>query len=76
MFRDHESNYNFPTKWFVRAGMYAVVCPAPFYDTEHEVASGGTLSLRYDTLIADGVRDTAECGRLAELAAQADLLSS
>jgi hypothetical protein len=76
VFRDHESNYNFPTKWFVRAGMYAVVCPAPFYDTEHEVASGDTLSLRYDTLIADGVCDTAECGSLAELAAQADLLSS
>lgn len=76
VFRDHESNYNFPTKWFVRAGMYAVVCPAPFYDTEHDLASGATLSLRYDVLVADDVRDVTACGRLAEKAARTDLLTA
>lgn len=75
VFRDHESNYNFPTKWFVRAGMYAVVCPAPFYDEEHEVADGDTLALRYDVLVADDVRDVDGCAQLAETAGEHDLLA-
>ncbi|TNC26490.1 DUF6807 domain-containing protein [Amycolatopsis alkalitolerans] len=75
VFSDHPSNYCYPTKWFVRAGMYAVVCPAPFYDTEREMPPGETLSLRYDVLIADDVRDVAGCGRQADRAAATDLLA-
>ncbi|GAB3002637.1 PmoA family protein [Amycolatopsis acidiphila] len=76
VFTDHPSNYCHPTKWFVRAGMYAVVCPAPFYDTEHDVAAGDTLTLRYDVLIADDVRDVEGCGLLAERASATDLFGS
>jgi Methane oxygenase PmoA len=76
VFRDHESNYCHPTQWFVRSGMYAVVCPAPFYDTEHDVAAGGTLALRYDVMVADEVRDVGGCGRLADEAGRHDLLTA
>lgn len=76
LFTDHPSNYNHPTKWFVRSGVYAVVCPAPFYDTEHEVEADHQLALRYDVLIADDARDVEGCSALAKLAASADLLAS
>jgi hypothetical protein len=76
LFVDHPSNYCHPTKWFVRSGVYAVVCPAPFYDTEHDVEAGDTLALRYDVLIADGARDVADCTRLAEQAAETDMFVS
>lgn len=76
VFTDHPTNYAHPTKWFVRSGVFAVVCPAPFYDTEHEVEAGGTLALRYDVLIADDVRDVAGCAELAKLAAETDLFTS
>ncbi len=76
VFRDHETNYNFPTKWFVRSGMYAVVCPAPFYDEEHPVADGEALELRYDVLIADDVRDVDGCAELAKTAGDHDLLTA
>ncbi|GHH81943.1 hypothetical protein GCM10018793_40540 [Streptomyces sulfonofaciens] len=75
VFRDHESNHNFPTKWFVRSGMYAVLCPAPFYDEEHAVADGESLELRYDVLIADDVHDVAGCAALAGTAGEHDLLA-
>lgn len=68
LFADHPSNYNHPTKWFVRSGVFAVVCPAPFYDTEHDVEPGDTLTLRYDVLIADDIRDAEGCAALAKLA--------
>ncbi|HET6505096.1 MAG TPA: DUF6807 family protein [Amycolatopsis sp.] len=76
VFVDHPSDYCHPTKWFVRSGVYAVVCPAPFYDTEHDVEVGGTLALRYDVLIADGARDVAGCTRLARQAAETDMFVS
>jgi hypothetical protein len=75
VFRDHVANYNHPTQWFVRTGEFAGICPAPFYDTEHEVAAGEKLSLRYDVLIADGLRDGDACARLADCAATSDLLT-
>lgn len=75
VFRDHESNFNHPTKWFVRSGVFAAVCPAPFYDEEHEVADGDTLSLRYDVMVADDVHGVAGCARLADAAAADDLLA-
>lgn len=75
LFRDHESNYNHPTQWFVRSGVYAVVCPAPFYDTERDVPAGGTLALRYDLMVADDVRDVAGCAQLADQARRTDLLA-
>ncbi|WP_240687196.1 DUF6807 family protein [Amycolatopsis suaedae] len=71
VFAEHESNYSYPTKWFVRSGVFAAVCPAPFYDTEHEVAADDTLSLRYDVIIADGARDAGDCGLLAKRAGEA-----
>ncbi|MEW9530548.1 PmoA family protein [Microbispora sp. NPDC049125] len=76
VFRDHESNYCHPTRWFVRSGTYAGVCPAPFFDTEHDVEPGATLRLRYDILVADGVRDVAGCARLAAEAGRTDLLAA
>jgi hypothetical protein len=76
VFRDHESNFNFPTQWFVRTGVYAVVCPAPWYDTEQEVADGDTVTLTYDIVIADGVNGVDGCARLADAAASTDLLAA
>lgn len=76
VFRDHESNYNHPTQWFVRSGVYAVVCPAPFYETEHDVPADATLALRYDVVVADGVCDVDGCAQLADAAGQTDLLAS
>jgi hypothetical protein len=73
VFRDHVTNFNHPTPWFVRTGEFAGICPAPFYDTDHDVAAGETLSLRYDVLIADGQRDAEGCAALAEVAGRSDL---
>lgn len=51
---DAPSNPRHPTPWFVRATPFAGVCPAPFFDTELEVAPGETVHLRYAVVIADG----------------------
>jgi hypothetical protein len=39
------------------------------------MASGSSLSLRYDIIIADGDLDASVCGRLAGRAAAHDLLA-
>ncbi|HEV2783166.1 MAG TPA: PmoA family protein [Actinophytocola sp.] len=54
VFVDAPDNPGHPTKWFVRSGVYACLCPAPFFDKEVPVAPGGTLSYRYAVVVADG----------------------
>ncbi|MCI2422551.1 PmoA family protein [Saccharopolyspora sp. K220] len=76
VFADHESNFCHPTQWFVRSGVFATICPAPFYDTEHEVPPGATLALRYDVMVADGARDVAECGSLVKRCGAENLLAA
>ncbi|HEY3506205.1 MAG TPA: PmoA family protein [Actinocatenispora sp.] len=64
LFRDDPGNPTHPTRWFVRTGQFAGVCPAPFFDTEYELPAGGSLTLRYDVWIADGALDEAACRHL------------
>lgn len=54
VFVDAPDNLNHPTQWFVRNGMYACVCPAPFFDKEVHVAPEQALTYRYAVVIADG----------------------
>jgi hypothetical protein len=75
VFLDSPANFSFPSQWFVRSSMYACLCPAPFFSEEYEMASGSSLSLRYDIIIADGDLDASACGRLAGRAAAHDLLA-
>ena len=35
LFRDDPRNFSYPSQWFVRSGVYACVCPAPFFEEEH-----------------------------------------
>jgi hypothetical protein len=65
VFCDRPENFSAPSQWFVRAGMYACVCPAPFYSEEYRLEAGQTLELGYDVLVADGALDVARCGELA-----------
>ena len=54
VFVDAPDNPDHPTQWFVRSEMFACVCPAPFFSTEHPVADGEGVTLRYAVVIADG----------------------
>jgi methane monooxygenase PmoA-like len=71
VFVDAPGNAGHPTQWFVRSEMFACVCPAPFFSTEHTVADGEALTLRYAVVIADGdsgldgAADLAKAGRAA-----------
>lgn len=65
VFVDAPDNGDRPTKWFVRSEPFACVCPAPFFDTEVPVASGGTIGLRYAVVVADGDRQEKGAARLA-----------
>jgi hypothetical protein len=65
VFCDHPENFSAPSQWFVRTGMYACVCPAPFFSREYPLEPGQTLELGYDVLVADGELDVARCGELA-----------
>jgi hypothetical protein len=65
LFCDSERNFGYPNRWFVRTGVFACVCPAPFFSDVYTVATGERLSLRYDVLIADGALDAAACAGLA-----------
>jgi hypothetical protein len=65
VFCDHPENFSAPSQWFVRTGMYACVCPAPFFSREYPLEPGQTLELGYDVLVADGELDAARCGELA-----------
>ncbi|MET7401886.1 PmoA family protein [Dactylosporangium sp. NPDC005572] len=65
VFADHPDNPGHPTPWFVRSGVYAVVCPAPFALRPVELAAGTTLALRYAVVVADGDLDAPACEKLA-----------
>jgi hypothetical protein len=70
VFCDRPENFAAPSPWFVRTGVFACVCPAPFFGREYPLEAGETLTLGYDVLIADGALDVARCGELARQAAQ------
>ena len=57
VFVDCPTNTNHPTQWFVRNGMFACVCPAPFFDQEVKAHPEQTLTYRYAVVIADGAPD-------------------
>jgi Methane oxygenase PmoA len=65
VFCDHPENFSAPSQWFVRTGLYACVCPAPFFSRAYPLEPGQTLELGYDVLVADGELDAARCGELA-----------
>lgn len=67
VFVDAPENSGHPTKWFVRNGIFACVCPAPFFDTEVKVADGESLLFRYAVVIADGDPGRAGVAGLAQL---------
>jgi hypothetical protein len=73
LFCDSATNLDHPNQWFVRSGMYACVCPAPFFSQEYRLADGESLVLRYDIVIADGALDGTTCARLAAQAGALDL---
>jgi hypothetical protein len=54
VFVDAPDNPGHPTKWFVRTGIYACLCPAPFFDEEVPIRPNETLTYRYAIVIADG----------------------
>jgi hypothetical protein len=65
LFRDNPGNFSYPTRWFVRTGVYACLCPAPFFDQEHVLPDGGELTLRYDIFVVNGALDAAGAHKLA-----------
>jgi Family of unknown function (DUF6807) len=65
VFCDRPENFSAPSQWFVRTGMYACVCPAPFFSEEYPLEAGQALELSYDVLVADGALGAAQCGELA-----------
>ncbi|MEV0290310.1 PmoA family protein [Kribbella sp. NPDC050820] len=75
VFRDNADNFCHPTEWFARTGIYAVVCPAPFFSEEYPLASDTSFTLRYDVSIADGPLDQEGCETLVDKAACVDLLA-
>ncbi len=75
LFRDAPGNFSYPSQWFVRSTPFAAICPAPFFDTEYTLAADGTLTLRYDIVIAVGAAGRVRCGLLAARAAAANLIA-
>jgi hypothetical protein len=65
LFADSPANFCYPCQWFVRTGIYACVCPAPFFSTEYQLADGDCLRLGFDVLVADGALDAGQCASLA-----------
>jgi hypothetical protein len=59
------------TQWFVRSQPFACLCPAPFFDTETEIALGGAITLRHAVVIADNATEPDGAAHLAELGAAA-----
>ncbi|MGH3157218.1 MAG: PmoA family protein [Streptosporangiaceae bacterium] len=76
IFRDAPQNFGHPSQWFVRCTPFACLCPAPFFAAEYALATGTSLTLRYDVTVADGELDAAGCARLAGRAGEHDLLSA
>lgn len=67
VFVDAPDNPGHPVKWFVRTGIFACVCPAPFFDEVVTVEAGQTSSYRYAVVIADGDRGASGSKELAGL---------
>lgn len=67
LFVDAPDNVGHPTQWFVRTGIFACVCPAPFFSAEVPVAAGESLLLRYAIVIADGDPGATGAAELAKL---------
>ncbi|GAA5179916.1 PmoA family protein [Rugosimonospora acidiphila] len=65
LFRDSPANVRYPTRWFVRAGVYACLCPAPFFDQEYSLPDGEELTLRYDLFVVNGALDLAGAQKIA-----------
>ena len=66
-FVDAPDNPGHPVEWFVRSGIFACVCPAPFFSAEVPVPAGEAIELRYAVVIADGDPGLSGAGKLAEL---------
>ncbi|MFI6791723.1 PmoA family protein [Nonomuraea sp. NPDC050383] len=60
-----------PVRWFVRTGVFACVCPAPFFDTVRPVEPGQSLSFRHTVTFADGDTGPGGAESLAKAAAGA-----
>lgn len=67
VFVDAPDNPGHPTQWFVRTGIFACVCPAPFFSEEVMAEPDTPLSYRYAVVIADGDRERSGSAGLAEL---------
>jgi hypothetical protein len=67
VFADAPDNPGHPVKWFVRSGIFACVCPAPFFDEVVTVPAGGSLAYRYAVVVADGDRGAEGARALADL---------
>jgi hypothetical protein len=65
LFRDSPANFSYPSQWFVRTGMYACLCPAPFFSEEYPLADGDELTLRYDLFIVNGALDAVGARKMA-----------
>ena len=64
VFVDAPENPGHPVRWFVRSGIYACVCPAPFFDEEVVVAPEETFTYRYAVVVADGDQEAKELAGL------------
>lgn len=62
---DDPGNVQHPPQWFARSEEFACLCPAPFFNEEHEVEPDATLDLRYGVVIADGASDPDRAAALA-----------
>jgi len=66
VFIDGNYGSDLPTKWFARAEPFACLNPAPFFDEEHTLEHGESLTLHYAVVIADGGSDFARMSQLAD----------
>jgi hypothetical protein len=64
LFADRPGNPRYPTRWFVRTDVYAVLCPAPFFSEPYPLAADDTLAFGYDVYVADGALDADGCAKL------------
>jgi hypothetical protein len=55
-----------PVQWFVRTGIFACVCPAPFFSVVRHVEPGASLSFSYAVTIADGDTGPDGAARIAK----------
>jgi hypothetical protein len=75
LFVDDPDSLRFPTEWFVRSEVFAVMCPAPFFSQVYTFAAGSDLTLCHDVVVADGALDQQGCKRVVEQITAADPLT-